>query len=88
MNENRTKGLYMTNSKDSNRTIYIKVDEEFLDIIENILRKIGKKNNVNVGDVIAIDNYGFRKSTQEEIEKIPLEDIIDRSISTDCNLKI
>lgn len=78
----------MASLKDTNRTIYIRVDEEFLDIIENILRKLRKNITVNVGDVIAIDHYGFRKSSREEIDKIPPEDIIDRSISTDCNLEI
>lgn len=63
-------------------TFYIKANQEFLAAIENILKNIGKKGCVHIGDIVAINHYGFRKSSKEEIDKIPKEDIVDYNIGT------
>lgn len=71
--------------KKENKTLYIRADNEFLDIIGNILKKMEKENTINIGDVIAIEYDGFHKMTQEEIDKISPEEIVDRSIATSCS---
>ena len=65
------------------RTLYVKVSEEFLEIIKSILENMGDKNNVKIGDIVAIDYEGFHKTSQEEVGKIAVEDIIDYSTGTE-----
>ena len=62
------------------RTLYIKVNKKFLDIIEDILRKMGKVLTVNIGDIVVLDYHGCHKCSKEEFDNIRLEDIIDQSI--------
>lgn len=59
-------------------TIYAEVDSKLLNILDTILKHVGKENSVQIGNVIAIDEYGYRKSSVAEMETIPKERIISR----------
>lgn len=64
-----------------NRIIYAKVDRELLEILGDILKRCGKDNPIKIGDIVAIDEYGCRLSSEDEIAKIPEEKIISCNIT-------
>jgi len=59
-------------------TICVEVDSKLLNILDTMLKHVGKENSVQIGNVIAIDEYGYRKSSAAEMDTIPEERIISR----------
>jgi len=59
-------------------TIYVEVDSKLLNILDTMLKHVGKENSVQIGNVIAIDEYGYRISSVAEMDTIPEERIISR----------
>lgn len=57
-------------------TIYLKVDAELLDILNGMLKRVGRENSIKIGDIVAMDEYGCRKSSYDEVKTIPKERIV------------
>lgn len=57
-------------------TIYQKVDTELLNILSDILKRVGRENPIKIGDIVAMDEYDCRKSNYDEVKTIPKERII------------
>lgn len=60
-------------------TIYSKVDAKLFNILRHIFKHIGKENPIKIGDIVAMDEYGCRESSYDEIKEIPEERIIQRA---------
>lgn len=60
--------------------VYVRIDDEFLKIINNFLMRLGIENPFEVGDIISFDDYAFYFSSEEEIRQIPKTALIECSI--------
>lgn len=57
--------------------LYLKVDSELLERLQNMIRLSGEKESqIKIGDIVAIDEVGCRLSSKDEIVKIPKEKLV------------